>query len=246
MEELVDSCSEFLSGSTAGYISFLASQGIKTITDLGVAVIEDDFANGIIPGSERAFSSKVLEVVAGSQRGRTIPEIQVSQEEEDAEIDKQIRKKLARDRVKSDEAKTEAKRIDKNKSVRYYAVKVAKETVDRLNRVIEAADKNIDEQKLQLVSIIPKLRNTMKHLKDLRSSIASIKGNGLEEDVNFHIDKNRDIRGFTYLMIASQVSQSLFSYFVFHNTSGFTNPPISSPVYPPRMMTFSRQRRVLS
>ena len=221
MEELVYSCSEFLSGSTADYLSFLASQGIKTITDLGAAVIEDDFANGIIPGSEQAFSSKVLKAVAGSsQRGSNIPEIQVSQEEEDAEIDKQIRKKLARDRVKSDEAKTEAKRIDKNKSVRYYAVKVAKETVDRLNRVIESANKNIDEQKLQLVSIIPKLRNTMKHLKDLRSSIASIKGNGLEEDVNFHIDKNRDVRGFTYLMISSQVSQSLFSYFVFHNTSG--------------------------
>ena len=216
MEELVYSCSEFLSGSTADYLSFLASQGIKTITDLGAAVIEDDFANGIIPGSEQAFSSKVLKAVAGSsQRGSNIPEIQVSQEEEDAEIDKQIRKKLARDKVKSDQAKTEAKRID-----RYYAVKVAKETVDRLNRVIESANKNIDEQKLQLVSIIPKLRNTMKHLKDLRSSIASIKGNGLEEDVNFHIDKNRDIRGFTYLMISSQVSQSLFSYFVFHNTSG--------------------------
>ena len=70
--------------------------------------------------------------------------------------------------------------------------------------VIATSTKNIDSQKLQLVSIIPSLRNTMKRLQQLRTDIADIKGDGSEEDINFHIDRNRDDRGFTFLMIAAQ------------------------------------------
>jgi hypothetical protein len=179
----------------------LHSQKIHNINDLGVAVITDDLplppnSNvGVIPGLMQTFVSTVLAAVAGSQPKMEVETRIISQDEQDKAADTRLRKKIARQVVQLKE--------DKKRSKRYNEVKIAKEKVDLLKKTIATSEKALDSQKLQLVSIIPSLRTTMLHLKELRAEIASIKGDGMEEDVNFDIDRNRDERGFTFLMVAA-------------------------------------------
>ena len=204
LEELIESCSGLLTGSPSSYLSFLQSQKppIKTTTDLGAAVITDDMPitiGKIITGREQTFVSTVLEAVSGNQPRNDAPVPELSQKEMDEkeeEEDKLARKKIARE--------VDKKLTNEKSRKRSTEVRLAKEKVDRLKKVIATSQTNIDSQKLQLVSIIPSLRNTMKRLQQLRADIADIKGDGSEEDINFHVDRNRDDRGFTFLMIAAQ------------------------------------------
>ena len=182
LEELIESCSGLLTGSPSSYLSFLQSQKppIKTITDLGAAIITDDMPitiGKIITGREQTFVSTVLEAVSGNQPRNDAPEPELSQKEMDEkeeEEDKLARKKIARE--------VDKKLTNEKSRKRSTEVRLAKEKVDRLKKVIATSQTNIDSQKLQLVSIIPSLRNTMKRLQQLRADIADIKGDGSEEE----------------------------------------------------------------
>ena len=210
LEELIDSCSHFLTGPPSEYIDWLRSQNIKTITDLGAAIIVDEAMLGtgsgkvgIIPGTEGNFSSVVLLAVSGKSATKTggaaatPEEIKEERERRDKEAEKEEKRKRARG-----EAVKRGK--EKKKEKRYVAVKKAKERIDLLKKTIEVAKTSLANQKIQLQTAKSPLGIKMKQLQKLRADIADIKGNDTEEDLNFHIDRSRDDRGFTFLMVAAQ------------------------------------------
>ena len=132
--ELIESCSGLLTGSPSSYLSFLQSQKppIKTITDLGAAVITDDMPitiGKIITGREQTFVSTVLEAVSGNQpqNDEPVPELsQKEMDEKEEEEDKLARKKLARE--------VDKKLTNEKSRKRSTEVRLAKEKVDRLKR----------------------------------------------------------------------------------------------------------------
>ena len=75
LQELVDSCSEFISGDPTEYYEWLLSKGLTTIDDVLVETIqnEDILKNGngdvgIVPGLERKFSSAVAAAVRSTSK----------------------------------------------------------------------------------------------------------------------------------------------------------------------------------
>lgn len=76
-------------------------------------------------------------------------------------------------------------------------IKVRKKNIDN---AVESNARQTTQLKGTRLLITPK----MDELHQLRVDISAIKGNGLGEDVNFHIDRTKDNRGFTILMIAAQ------------------------------------------
>lgn len=98
----------------------------------------------------------------------------------------------------------EKKKAEKKKSDRHKQVRIAKARIENLKRVIEDAKKSIILQKGQLVDLQGPISVKFKQLQNLCADIAEIKGEGIEEDINFHIDRSRDNRGFTFLMLAAQ------------------------------------------
>ena len=71
-------------------------------------------------------------------------------------------------------------------------------------KVIALSEESIKVQTDQLIDLRKSLGVKIAHLQKLRTEIADVKGNGTQEDVNFHIDRSRDDRGFTFLMRAAQ------------------------------------------
>ena len=67
-------------------------------------------------------------------------------------------------------------------------------------KVIALSEESIKVQTDQLIDLRKSLGVKIAHLQKLRTEIADVKGNGTQEDVNFHIDRSRDDRGFTFLM----------------------------------------------
>jgi ankyrin repeat protein len=98
----------------------------------------------------------------------------------------------------------EKEKAEKKKSDRHKEVRAAEARIENLRRVIEDSKKSIILQRGQLADLQGPISIKFKHLQKLRADIAEIKGEGIEEDVNFHIDRSRDDRGFTFLMLASQ------------------------------------------
>jgi hypothetical protein len=56
----------------------------------------------------------------------------------------------------------------------------------------------------QLKKIQRDIGDASNRLQELRATISSVKGDGIEEDNNCHIDRSRDERGFSFLMIVAQ------------------------------------------
>ncbi|KAL7541991.1 hypothetical protein ACHAXR_011413 [Thalassiosira sp. AJA248-18] len=210
-EELIGKCSEFLTGAPSEYAAWLRSEGIKTITDLGAAVIEEEAMLvsgsgdvGITPGSLQQFSSVVIDAVALSGKIETNVSPQSQEEREEMEKEAAKKMKLAQAIAKKKAKEEGRKRDEKRKGKRHNAVKEAKERIASLNKTIEVAQSSKEKQKLQLVGTVPPLEKKTKELQKLRADIVGIKGNDTEEDVNFHIDGTRDDRSYTFLMVAAQ------------------------------------------
>ena len=98
----------------------------------------------------------------------------------------------------------EKEKAEKKKSDRHKEVRAAEKRIENLRRVIEDAKKSIILQKGQLADLQGPISIKFKQLQKLRADIAEIKGEGIEEDITFHIDRSRDDRGFTFLMLAAQ------------------------------------------
>ena len=69
-------------------------------------------------------------------------------------------------------------------------------------RNIEEANESEMRQREQLIETRMLISQKKEQLRNLRTDIAAIKGDD-EEDDNFHIDRTRDSRGFTILIIAA-------------------------------------------
>lgn len=100
LEELIESCSEFLSGPPSDYIAWLETVEIKTITDLGIAMISDEAmliaGNGDVGITElKKFAALVFAAVSKenpSTTGATADSTAESQEDKDM-ADKKARAK---------------------------------------------------------------------------------------------------------------------------------------------------------
>jgi hypothetical protein len=71
LDELIGGCAEYLTCSPEEYISWLHSEGIETISDLGILVVEDDEMlvegdgnAGVKPESKQLFVSRVLDAMS--------------------------------------------------------------------------------------------------------------------------------------------------------------------------------------
>ena len=82
--------------------------------------------------------------------------------------------------------------------------KEAGKRIAQHKKVIAESEKGIEEKKQNLRGVQNLLSAKLAHLQKLRADIVAVKGKGKNEDDNFHIDKSRDDRGFTFLMIAAQ------------------------------------------
>ena len=197
LESLVYHCSHLLAGHPSAYIGFLHLKNIKSIGELEAAVIYDleTLANGNdevrIKSGERKLFSEAVVSAASALAGRT----ETSQENEEDKKEKQLelekankanakraRKAALRKKTKNDKAK---RREDG-------------ERIKRLQELIKAAKESIVVQKAQLEDIQAQLGTKKNQLKELRANI------GLGDDLKFHIDRSRDNRGFTFLMVSAQ------------------------------------------
>jgi len=95
-------------------------------------------------------------------------------------------------------------KAEERKFNRQKAVKEARKRIEHLNKVIKSSKTSIKSQKGQLTDLQNPLLIKSKQLQKLREDISYVKGTGIEEDINFHIDRSKDDRGFTFLMIAAQ------------------------------------------
>ena len=80
----------------------------------------------------------------------------------------------------------------------------ARVKLEWLGSKIKEAHQHTKEQEKSIVDMVAPIVKLRKDLKELRDRIASVKGGGLQEDPNFHIDGSRDSRGHTFLMLATQ------------------------------------------
>jgi len=107
------------------------------------------------------------------------------------------------------------KNAEERKFNRHKDVTGARKRIEQLNKVIKSSEKSIDSQKAQLTDLQNPILIKTKQLSKLRGDIARIKVDAIameenlkdtciEEDTNFHIDRSRDDRGFTFLMVAAQ------------------------------------------
>ncbi|KAL7533695.1 LOW QUALITY PROTEIN: hypothetical protein ACHAWF_004591 [Thalassiosira exigua] len=92
---------------------------------------------------------------------------------------------------------------ERRKTKRFVEVKEVKEQIETLKKAIKAAEQSIENRKIELVGVAPPLDQQLKRLQKLRSDLARIKCDGMEEASKFHVDTLRDDRGFTILMVAS-------------------------------------------
>ena len=63
--------------------------------------------------------------------------------------------------------------------------------LERLDNQIKDAHQHIKEQEKSIVDMVAPIVKLRTDLKKLRDRIASVKGGGLQEDPNFHIDGSR-------------------------------------------------------
>ena len=80
----------------------------------------------------------------------------------------------------------------------------AKGRINRLKKSTLRAKQSIVDQKRQLKDVTPLLAPKVKELAAFRADIAAIRGDDMAEDVHFNINKSRDERGFTFLIVAAQ------------------------------------------
>jgi hypothetical protein len=84
-------------------------------------------------------------------------------------------------------------------------VKVARERIEELQGiVIPESEASIKSIRGQLADLQKSILDKTKELDKLRDDISGVKGKKIQEDSNFHIDRSRDSRGFSFLMIAAQ------------------------------------------
>jgi len=98
-----------------------------------------------------------------------------------------------------------ALKAEERKFNRQKAVKETKKRIEHLKKVrIKSSETSIELQKRQMTDLEIPIVMKMNQLQKLREDISYVKGKGTKEDDNFHIDRSRDDRGFTFLMIAAQ------------------------------------------
>ena len=90
------------------------------------------------------------------------------------------------------------------RSNEYLEVNKAMKIIQRVRGLIKNSNESIDNQKQELERSTSLVTTNIEHLRTLRAQVVEIKGEGTKEDVNFHVDRDRDERGFTLLMIAAQ------------------------------------------
>ena len=83
-------------------------------------------------------------------------------------------------------------------------VKEAKKRTEILRKLIRKSEASIKLLSGQLADLQESINVKMNELEKLRDDISGVKGKKIQEDSNFHIDRSRDSRGFTFLMIAAQ------------------------------------------
>ena len=83
-------------------------------------------------------------------------------------------------------------------------MKEARETSEKLKIKIHSSKANLENLRGQLADLQKTILVKTKELKKLRDDVSDIKGKDIQEDINFHINRSRDSRGFTFLMIAAQ------------------------------------------
>eukprot|EP00984_Skeletonema_dohrnii_P003676 scaffold1271_cov149-Skeletonema_dohrnii-CCMP3373.AAC.6 len=105
LEELIDKCSSFLTCSPSEYVLWLHSEGIKTISDLGIGVINEvekfvkgDGNVGISSESEDVFTATVLKAMSAgdSANKSTLPQRKELTKEEKEKFEQKEREKRAK------------------------------------------------------------------------------------------------------------------------------------------------------
>lgn len=100
--------------------------------------------------------------------------------------------------------KKEKKKKEETMLIRHKEAEKARLKLERLDTQIKEAHQRIKEQEKPMHDMDDPIAKKKKDLKELRDRITSMKGDGLQEDPNFHIDGSRDPRGHTFLMLAAQ------------------------------------------
>jgi len=124
-----------------------------------------------------------------------------SREQDEMKERKSEAKQLFADKKATKEEKKKKLQVKKN---RQKEAEKARVKLERLDNQIKEAQQHIKEQKKSIIDMVAPMVKLRKDLKELRDRIASVKGGGLHEDPNFHIDGTRDSRGHTFLMLAAQ------------------------------------------
>jgi hypothetical protein len=111
LDELIGGCAEYLTCSPQEYISWLNSERIETISDLGIRVVEDDEKlvegdgnAGIEPESKELFVSRVLDAMSAEgvedKKGKELTKQQKEAMEELRERQvERARKKVAKSKL---------------------------------------------------------------------------------------------------------------------------------------------------